>query len=141
MKKELGFTAKILDRIKTIESRWYSNKSAPWNTIKNGDTIYFKDSGCLVTVRAEVSKILQFADLSPVKVKNILDAYGTSIGITKKDTRMFFRNFKDKRYCILIFLKNPTAIKPFAIDKSGFGAMSAWIAVGDISNIRRPDSK
>jgi len=45
--------------------------------------------------------------------------------------------FKDKNYCILIFLKNPIGIKPFEIDKTGFGAMSAWIIAKNISKVKR----
>lgn len=37
---------------------------------------------------------------------------------------------------MLIFLKDPTEVEPFSIDKTGYGAMSAWIAVDDISKIR-----
>jgi len=49
----------------------------------------------------------------------------------------FFERFKDKRYCILMFLRNPTEINPFDINKAGFGAMSAWIAIDDISKIKK----
>lgn len=51
------------------------NKSAPWNKIKAGDTVYFKDSGSLVTVKANVSKVEQFADLDEKKRQDILKKY------------------------------------------------------------------
>jgi len=44
--------------------------------------------------------------------------------------------FKDKKCCILVFLKNPQKVKPFSINKSGFGSMSSWMAVSNIKNIR-----
>ena len=34
-------------------------------------------------------------------------------------------------------LKNPQEIKPFEINKTGFGAMSAWITVDSISRIKK----
>jgi ASC-1-like (ASCH) protein len=135
MKKSWGLTDKILNGQKKIESRWYAVKYKPWDGIKIGETIYFKDSGEPVRIKAEVSKVVQFSDLTPAKVKEILEKYGKDDGIEKGKIPKFFERFKDKKYCLLIFLKNPTAIKPFNIDKTGFGAMSAWIMVEDISSM------
>lgn len=122
---------------KKIESRWYSTRRAPWDKIKAGETIYFKDSGEPVTIKARVAKVLQFADLTPKKVKKILDKYGRDDGIEKEKIPEFFARFKNKKYCLLIFLKNPIKIKPFEIDKTGFGAMSAWITIDDIKKIKK----
>ncbi len=137
MKKSWGLTEKILNGQKKIESRWYSTRRAPWDKIKAGETIYFKDSGEPVTIKARVAKVLQFADLTPKKVKKILDKYGRDDGIEKEKIPEFFARFKNKKYCLLIFLKNPIKIKPFEIDKTGFGAMSAWITIDDIKKIKK----
>jgi len=126
----------ILSRQKTIESRWYKNKYKPWDSIKKGEIVYFKDSGGPTSVRAEVKKIIQFSELSEKKVKEILYKYGKNIGIDKNDLPKFYKIFKDKKYCILIFLKNPKKIKPFEISKKSFGAMASWITVKDINQIK-----
>lgn len=136
MRKSWGLTDKILDSRKKIESRWYSVKYPPWNNIQKGEMVFFKDSGRPVGLRAEVEKVLQFDNLTQDKVKNILDKYGKADGIEKKEIPEFFERFKNKKYCMLIFLKNPITIAPFEIDKTGFGAMSAWIIVKNISQIR-----
>lgn len=137
MRKSWGLTDKILDGRKKIESRWYKVKYRPWDEIKEGEIVYFKDSGEPVRIKAEASKIMQFADLTPNRVKQILDEYGKDDGIEEEKIPEFFERFKDKKYCILIFLKNSQEIKPFEIDKTGFGAMSAWITVDDISKIKK----
>lgn len=137
MRKSWGLTQKILSGQKKIESRWYSVKCKPWGIIKKGETVYFKDSGESVKIRAEVNKVMQFADLTPKRVKRILNKYGNDDGLKKEKTSEFFRRFKDKKYCLLIFLKNPVEIKPFKIDKTGFGVMSAWITVNDVSRIKK----
>src|SRR5574342_351784 len=124
MKKEWKLTEKILSGEKKIESRWYSNKSAPWNKINSGETVFFKDSGQPVTVKAEVEKVLQFNGLTPARVKEILDEYGGVDGINVSDVNKFYERFKDKRYCMLVFLKNPQKIEPFNISKKGFGLMA-----------------
>lgn len=136
MRKSWGLTDKILDSRKKIESRWYSVKYPPWNNIQKGEMVFFKDSGRPVGLRAEVEKVLQFDNLTQDKVKNILDKYGKADGIEKKEIPEFFERFKNKKYCMLIFLKNPITIAPFEIDKTGFGAMAAWIIVKNISQIR-----
>ena len=60
MNKKMGLIDKVLDGRKTIESRWYKNRTAPWGKIKKGDTIYFKDSGGPIRARAEVKKVKFF---------------------------------------------------------------------------------
>jgi hypothetical protein len=125
MRKSWGLTQKILSGQKKIESRWYKVRYAPWDRIKPDEVVYFKDSGEPVTIRAEVDKVIQFSDLTPEEVEEILYQYGQADGIEI-----------DKKYCILIFLRKPQEIKPFEIDKSGFGAMSAWICVDDINMIK-----
>ncbi len=137
MKKSWGLTDKILSGRKKIESRWYATKYRPWDNIKEGEVVYFKDSGEPIRIKAEVSKVIQFADLTPKKVKEILYEYGKDDGIENEKIPEFFERFKDKKYCMLIFLKNPQEIKPFEIDKTGFGTMSAWITIDDISEIKK----
>lgn len=137
MKKSWGLTQKILSGQKKIESRWYKNKHSPWGQIKEGDAIYLKDSGGPVSVKAKVEKVISFSDLTPGKVKQVLSQYGGDCGIEKDKIKEFFEVFKNKRYCLLVFLKNPEKIEPFEIDKTGFGVMSAWLTVENINRIKK----
>lgn len=137
MKKSWGLAPKILSGQKKIESRWYKVKYAPWDRIKSGEVVYFKDSGEKVALKAEVEKVMQFSSLTPQKVKEILFRYGEEDGIEKEKIPEFFEMFKDKKYCMLVFLKNAQKIAPFEIDKSGFGAMSSWLTLEDINKIKK----
>lgn len=136
LKKSWGFMEKILVGEKTIESRWYGVRCRPWGRIKKGDTVYFKDAGAPVIAAAEVERVEEIADLSFPKVREILGRCGTAIGMRSADIPSFFTALKDKKYCILMHLKNPRRVPPFAINKTGFGAMSAWISVVSIATIR-----
>ena len=71
----------------------------------------------------------------PNKVKKILNKYYKDLGIPKNEIYNFYQRFKNKRYCILIFLKNPKKIRPFKIIKKGFGSMASWICVEDIKKL------
>ena len=137
MKKSWGLTEKIVEGKKTIESRWYKSKYAPWGRIKPGEAVYFKNSGESVSIKTKVKKILCFSDLNPRKVKSLLNKYAKADGIEKDKIPVFFNLFKNKKYCMLIFLKDAKRIKPFDIDKTGFGAMAAWICVKNINQIKR----
>jgi ASC-1-like (ASCH) protein len=138
MRKSWGLTQKILSGEKTIESRWYMNRYKPWGNINRGDIVYFKDSGEPVRIQAVVNKVLQFEDLTPQKVREILDQYAKAdgLGVNKESIASYFELFKNKKYCLLIFLSDPKNIEPFDIDKSGFGAMTAWITVDSLDEVR-----
>ena len=137
MRKSWKLTEKIITGEKKIESRWYKSKYSPWNKIKKEDAVYFKDSGDRVSIKAEVEKIIQFSNLNSKRVKEILNQYGRDDGIKEKDLNKFYEIFKDKKYCILIFLKNSKKIEQFDIDKRGFGNMASWISVEDVNKIRK----
>lgn len=135
MRKSWGLTKKILSGEKKIESRWYKFKRSPWGGIGSGDTIYFKDSGEPVTIKAKVSKVLQFSELTSRKVMDILEKYGRGDGLKEKDVAKYYKMFRDRKYCLLIFLKDPVRVEPFNINKKGFGTMASWIRVKNIKEI------
>ncbi|MFA4906849.1 MAG: ASCH domain-containing protein [archaeon] len=137
MKKSWHLTERILSGKKTVESRWYSSRRAPYGKIRPGETVYFKDSGEPVALKAKVRKVLEFSGLTPKKVREILSRYGKMDGLRKDEIPKFFGLFRSKKYCVLIFLSNPAKVKPFEIGKRGFGNMSAWICAPRIQALRR----
>ena len=136
MKKSWGLTKKILSGEKKIESRWHISKHSPWDRINKDDIVFFKDSGEPVSIKTKVDSVMQFSDLTPEKVMEILIKYGKVDGINIKDIKEYYERFKNKNYCILVFLKNSQKIKPFGINKKGFGIMSAWLTVDNITKIK-----
>ncbi len=136
MKKEWGLIDKILKGQKTIESRWYKARFNPWNKIKAGDVVYFKNSGDRVTAKAEVSNVLQFENIDKKLIKEIVKKYGEKICLDAVPIKI--KDLENKKYCILIFLKNPEEIKHFDIDKKGFGNSCAWISVDKVDKIKKP---
>lgn len=126
---------KILTGEKTIESRWYANKIAPWNRIIAGDQVYFKDAGKEVTAKATVQEVLQF-ELSTIEsTKELLHKYQK--GLCFSDESLTDTTWLNgKRYAILLFLTQPETIKPFAINKKGYGSAAAWICVDSINKLK-----
>ena len=136
MKKNRWLTQRILTGQKTLETRRYMNKSAPWDKIKAGDTVYFKDSGSPVSVQAKVSKVEQFADLDEAKRQAILKKYSYADIGTATILPEILEYVKWKRYCIIIHLVSPCAVKSFEVDKTWYGNMAAWISLPSIEKIR-----
>jgi GNAT superfamily N-acetyltransferase/ASC-1-like (ASCH) protein len=134
LKKSWDLLSKIVSGEKTIESRWYKNRSHPWNRVLKGDTIYFKDSGEKVSVKAKVKKVLQFRNLNQHKVEEILEKYGDRICLNSKSYNRYYDN---RNYCILVFLEDVVDLdSPFDIDKSGYGNAAAWLCVKDIDTVK-----
>ena len=131
MKKSWNLLPKILSGEKTIESRWYKFKRPPFECIFEGDIVYFKESGDPVSVKAKVERVLTYENLTPEMIFEIIEKYGNFIGIDLS----FMNEVKDKKYCILIFLNDVHSIKPFEINKKGFGMMNAWISVDNINKL------
>ena len=135
LRKDWKLLPKILSGKKKIESRWYMARYPPWGRIQAGDVVYFKDSGDLVRIKAEVEKVLSFANYTEKELKEILDKYGKDVDFVSPIDEVY--NWaKERKYCILIFLKNPKEITPFEINKAGFGNACAWMCVRDIEKVK-----
>ena len=136
MKKSWGLLPKLLIGTKVIESRWLLNRSAPWNKVSEGDVVYFKNASGPIMAKARVSHTLQFDNLTPNKVHDILNLYGEDDGIAAADVPRYEQLFQHKKYCVLVFLEDVEQISPFDIDKRGFGALAAWITTDDVTKLR-----
>lgn len=135
MKKEWRLIDKILSSGKIVESRWYKTKHSPWDKVGAGDSIYFKNTGEPVSVKAKVSKVLQIEVLSEKQKQDILVKYQDDLGV-KEIMPSIQEYVRGKKYCLLVFFENAKKVEPFEINKKGFGAMAAWITVDNINKIK-----
>ena len=136
MHKGLGLIERIVDGRKTIETRWYKTKRAPWGAISTGDDVYFKESGGSVVAKATVSKVLQIDDLNAKTAGDIIEKYGNGICFVEQDQKKLLEWILTRKYAVLIFLEKAKRIAPFEIDKTGYGNAAAWLCVGTISSVR-----
>ncbi|PIR42943.1 hypothetical protein CO058_00285 [candidate division WWE3 bacterium CG_4_9_14_0_2_um_filter_35_11] len=137
MKKRWELIPKILSGKKTIESRWYKNKVAPWNRISFGDTLYFKDSGDLVKVKAVVDGVeqIEISDdeyaLKIIKERSLADLGTIDI---PEDVLHYISG---KMYAIFVSFRDVEVIQSFDIDKKGFGMQSAWLVCEDVDLLKK----
>jgi len=136
LSKKRKLLAKIISGEKTIESRWYKSKIAPWGKIKAGETIYFKESGDMVSVKAEIAEVMQFY-LPQTNIPQLLEKYAQEICLSGPLPQLM-EWCSQRKYCILLHLKKVEQLaKSFEINKAGFGLMTAWITVEDIKKLQR----
>ena len=136
MKKSWGLIPKVLDRSKKIESRWSINRISPYDKVKTGDRVFFKNAGEFITAVAKVGRVEQFSNLDPSKVYALIKKYGGVDGINVASSDQTYQWAKNKRYCVLIYLKDSQKVKPFKINKASFGSAAAWLVVGNIQNVK-----
>lgn len=132
MRKSWGLIPKIISGEKTIESRWYTTKRAPWDKIHTGDTVFFKNSGEPIQASARVRDVLQFSFDDIHAIEKVVHTYAREICLPNTEVRTWPAI---PRYGILIYLERPCVLEPFSITKKGFGGPTAWITVSDISSI------
>jgi|SRR3989338_2214992 len=135
--KKRKLLQKIISGEKSIESRWYKLKKTPYGVIKAGDTIYFKDSGEPVAVKASVEKVLFFSDITKEKYKDIIGKYAEKICLQNRNSENYVK--QKYNYVTLIFIKDVQEITPFEINKKGYGLMTAWITVENIEKLKKKD--
>lgn len=141
MRREWKLIEKILSGEKTVETRWYKHKSVPWGKIATGDTVYFKDTGQPVTAKAMVSKVEQYENVAESLRQRLLNKYLHSDlggGGVLPEIDAYTKN---KRYCVIVHLVDPQPVKPFTINKKGYGMQAAWIVVPDIRSIVISDAQ
>lgn len=136
MKKSWWLINKILQGIKTVETRWYNTKYPPFDRIKEWEIIYFKDSWNPVMIKAIAEKVEQFENLYEERTSQILEKYAFADLWTDIIPKEIENYTKNKKYCIVIHLKCPEEIKPFNINKKWFWAMTSWICIDSVEKIK-----
>ncbi len=139
MKKSWGLIPKILNGTKTAESRWYKNRIAPWDKIKSGDNLYFKNSGEPVTVKTRAVKVIQYPISNNKEALEIMKKHAQQDLGLKGIPDEVMGYIRNKSYAIFVFFDSAERIKPFEINKAGFGAMAAWITIDNINKIKKHD--
>jgi len=136
MRKDWELLPKLLDGTKTVESRWYKTKRAPWGRIKSGDIVYFKDSGASITVKATVARVVQYHIGTNKQALELMQKHAQEDLGSTKIPQSLLAYILNKRYAVFIWLSSIEETNPFEINKKGFGMQSAWLTVEDINTIK-----
>jgi len=128
------FIDKILAGEKRIETRWYKTRRCPWGKVGKGDIVWFKESGGPVRAKAVVSKVEHFS-LPETDVRKLVLKYAPRGMAYFRDPEKTIEKATGKKYAIFMWLESPEAVRPFSIDKRGFGSGAAWLCVDNMEMI------
>jgi len=137
MKKEWGLTQRIIDGVKTIESRWYKFKTGSWGRVRVGEEIFFKDSGSPVTVKAAITKVEQYKIKNNHEAVKLMIAYALEVLGTTTLSKPIKDYITNKKYAVFVHFNKVKKITPFDIDKAGFGMQCAWLVVDSVNKIKK----
>lgn len=123
---------KILAGEKTIESRWYQTRRAPWQKVAAGDTIFFKNSWGGLVASALVEKVQFYEVASLDEAQALVDRYGDAICLPVRDVS---QRKNKPRYVILMWLRDAQSIPSVMIDKTWYGVSTARLVCEDIQDL------
>lgn len=114
----------IASGVKRVESRLSCHRRPPFDAVGAGDMVAFKISGGEIIGHALVSRVRQFACLSPLGIELLRRRYGRLVGAPVS----YWRERRDCRYAVLIWFDClKTGPKPMRVPRQYGGG---WVVVG-----------
>lgn len=107
------FLEAILDRRKTIESRFGIYRCTPFEKVRRGDIILLKRSGGPVVGLALAGEA-SYYELTPSLLSELRDRFATQLYAEDEE---FWAARTDKRFASLIEIKDPVKIQTINVDK------------------------
>ncbi len=125
--------ANILAGKKNIILRGATGRKMPYGRVEAGDTLYFlnNDAEGLVKARATVTSVLNSDALTEDGSLQFINEQHAGLQLTEKQ----LKRWGGKRYLVLIWIEKAEEVKPFRVDKSGYGNMDDWLPVGKIESV------
>jgi ASC-1-like (ASCH) protein len=112
----------ILSGRKMIESRLTKTKTAAFGRVQAGDVLFLKASGGPVCATATAADVKYYPNLTPEKVAQIRQQYGTQI--SGDDT--VWNELMDRTCGFLVWLADVRRIEPVRIAKKDW---RAWVVL------------
>ncbi len=125
---------KLLSTEKTMIIRGATGRKMPYGRVQEGDTLYFleNDGSGQVQARAGVNSVVNSEKMDPETSFKLVDDNQESLSLTTAQTK----RWAGKRYLVLIGVGSLEVLEPFGIDKSNYGNMDDWLAVGEIDRVK-----
>ena len=112
----------ILAGRKTIESRFYQTKQKWLSQVSSGDKIFLKATSGPVMATAAVNKVKYFDNLTSDQMIKLQKQYNQQV----LGDEQYWREKKDSRFGILVWLKDVHSVPPRFIKKFDW---RAWVVL------------
>lgn len=121
------FARAMLEGTKTVECRLSTQRRAPFGSVSQGDTIYFRVAGGGYALRAMVGEVRSFDSLTPEGVATLRRTYDALV----QGGHDFWHAKRGSRYATLVFLRDvrPIHAGPCTSRLPGYTPRSAWHVV------------
>ncbi|MBI1335533.1 MAG: hypothetical protein GC164_01070 [Phycisphaera sp.] len=110
----------ILDGTKTVESRLMTNRQPPYGMVKEGDVIYFKQSGGPFRAVARAGKVVEFEGLNVPKLRAIYKEFNARVC----GDRAYWQRKEHSRFATFITINDARPTEAGPIFKAS--AWKAW---------------
>lgn len=129
-----GELHKLLEGKKTMVIRGAAGRKLPYGRVNKGDILYFMRNNAegLVRARGVVSDVLNSEKLSEQISRRLVEDNQDKLQLEDSEVK----RWAGKRYLVLVSVKDVKEVNPFSIDKTEFGNMDDWLAVGNIDHYR-----
>ncbi len=117
----------ILQRRKTIESRFTRTKRFFFGRVRPGDRLFLKLSSGPVCATATVNEVRSYEDLTPEKMREIKRRYNCYI----RGSAKYWQSKMSCRFGLLVWLKDVEQIELHWIDKKDW---RAWVVLTEKEN-------
>ncbi len=126
---------KLFNGQKTMLIRGAAGRKMPYGRVNNTDMLYFINNNGegRVKARARVKSVLNSEALSEADSAQLIETHQGQLHLSDKQ----LKRWRGKRYLVLIEVQNFESIPAFEIDKSGYGNMDDWLAVGQIDSVKK----
>jgi ASC-1-like (ASCH) protein len=113
----------ILDKQKTVESRFSVDRRSPYNRVKKGEIILLKKTGGPIVGIGQVADVHTYEEIDAGKLQTIREKFGQQLGI---DDPTFWENQQKASFATLIGLTHVRPIEKIAIVKRD---RRAWVVL------------
>ncbi len=117
------YLSRILDRQKTVESRFSVDRRSPYKRVQKNDIILLKKTGGPIVGIGHVSDVHTYEEIDARKLQTIREEFGQRLGI---DDPTFWDNQQKASFATLICLAHVRPIEKIAIVKRD---RRAWVVL------------
>lgn len=94
---------KVFQGVKTIDGRFSTERTVPYEKIKKGDLILLKLSGGKILGEVRVANVLFYDHLEGERIGRLRKEYGKELAVDND----FWQRYRKAKYASIIFLTNP----------------------------------
>lgn len=126
--------ANLVSGKKKMVIRGAAGRKMPYGRVSAGDMLYFlnNDAEGSIRAKAKVKSVRNSEALTMKESAKLIEGHQAKLRLTDRQ----LKRWSGKRYLVLIEVEQVKGVKPFSVDRSGYGNMDDWLPVGHIDEVK-----